>query len=376
MDMEYKRGPEGDDAGREAPRDGARDRFEALAKRATARRHEGVRAPDEEPVPEAILSVPEALRPFARYMGGRDARPASMKTYVKKAGRARRLLIEAGFDERFADEPLETFPWHCVSPEVAHRFTALLRDRYPNAKTRENLIGAVRRLVGHSAGAGLISVARRDQVLEALPVPSRPRCRSGRELSVEEVRRLLAAQSSPRPRVNARDTAIIAVFLATGLRVSEVAEIIVDDVSLDEEAASIWVRRTKSGRSRTVFLSGSATALVRAWVKIRGEHPGALFDSALRPGAALSTEGVRQMLERRAAAAGLSRHFSSHDFRRTFATRALRANVDPFTVQRLLGHVNVQTTLVYDHRTEVEDREVVERLDVIAWMSVERRDRR
>ena len=350
-----------------ASRDAARERFEALTTRAYDSRRNLAQRVEEEPTPETIVRVPEAQRPFARYLDGRDARPASMRCYVNKAGRARRLLIEAGLDPRFADVPLEAFPWHCVSPEVAHRFTALLRERYPNAKTRENLLGAVRRLVVHSAGAGLISVARRDRVLEALPVPRVPQRRSGRELALEEIRRLLAARSSRDPRLNARDTAIVSVFLATGLRVSEVADIQVEDVALDGSAPTIWIRRTKSGRSRSVLLSRSAAAAVGAWLEVRGDHPGALFEAARRPGVALTAGGVSAVLERRARAAGLERHFSSHDFRRTFATRALRASVDPFTVQRLLGHVNVQTTLVYDHRTEIDDHEVIERLDVVAW---------
>ena len=42
---------------------------------------------------------------------------------MRNANQARRLLIEAGFDERFADVPLEEFPWHCLTPEVAARLS-------------------------------------------------------------------------------------------------------------------------------------------------------------------------------------------------------------------------------------------------------------
>lgn len=376
MDMNDRNRKLQDEAREERARLKGRQHFELIVSAAMERRVTPQGDPDVEPVPEALLALPEAQRPWARYLQGRDARPESMKGYVKKAGRVKRMLLEAGFEESFASEPLETFPWHCVSRETAHHFSQLLRDRYPNAKTRENLIGALRRLVMHAASAGLMTLTRRDEVLEALPVPSAPRCRSGRELTVEEIHRLLAAEASPISRLNVRDTAIIAVFLATGLRVAEVASIRLEDLNITEDDASVFIRRTKSGRSRTVFLSRSALELVCAWLAVRGKHEGALFDSQNAPGVALTPGGVCLMLSRRSRAAGLSRHFSSHDFRRTFATRALRDGVDPFTVQRLLGHVNVQTTLIYDRRTEMEDREVVERLDVAVWIRAERRGAR
>ena len=313
---------------------------------------------------EAIGELPEDLRPFSRYLAGRDARPASMQTYRIKARRARCLLIDAGVDARFTDVPLETFPWHFVTPAVAAAYTQILRKRYPNAKSRENLVGVVRRLIGHCAAAGLISITDRERILSQLPVPGSASKGSGRELSLAEIRRLLSAKSSRDERLNSRDTALIALFLATGLRVSEVVELEVSDLTVSDEGCIVAVRRTKSGTSRQVWLSRASTALVVEWLTVRGDHSGALFDSAFVAGQALTPDGASELLARRAKGAGLAERFSSHDFRRTFATRALRDGVDPFTVQRLLGHVNVQTTLIYDRRTEMEDRAVVEHLDV------------
>lgn len=341
-----------------------RDKSDALVEMARIRRVGRGREVYEPRPAEAIGELPEDLRPFSRYLAGRDARPTSMRAYRRKARRAQCLLIEAGVDPCFADVPLETFPWHFVTPAVAAAYTQILRHRYPNAKSRENLVGVVRRLIGHCAAAGLISITDRERVLSQLPVPSSAQKGAGRELSLAEIRRLLNAKSSRDERLNRRDTALIALFLATGLRVSEVVEIEVSDLTVSDEGCVVAVRRTKSGTSREVWLGGASTALVVEWLTVRGDHPGALFDSAHVPGRALTPLGACELLARRAKAAGLSERFSSHDFRRTFATRALRGGVDPFTVQRLLGHVNVQTTLVYDRRTEMEDRVVVEHLDV------------
>ena len=337
---------------------------DALVEMARLRRVGGGREEYAPRPADAIGELPEDLRPFSRYLAGRDARAASMRAYRRKARQAQRLLIEAGVDSCFADAPLETFPWHFVTPAVAAAYTRILRERYSNAKSRENLVGVVRRLIGHCAAAGLLSITDRERVLDQLPVPGSASKGSGRELSLTEIRRLLTAKSSRSERLNHRDSALIAIFLATGLRVSEVVEIEVGDLAMTAEGCDVAVRRTKSGTSRRVWLSRASTVLVTEWLKVRGDHPGALFDSAHVPGRALTPDGACTLLARRAEAARLTERFSSHDFRRTFATRALRDGVDPFTVQRLLGHVNVQTTLVYDRRTEMEDRVVIEHLDV------------
>ena len=337
---------------------------EALVEWARLRRAGERRGESAPASPEALLELAQDQRPFARYLAGRDAREASMSSYVIKARRARALLIAAGFDAKYASVPVEEFPWHCLSPEVATAYTDLLRRSYSNAKSRENLVGVVRRLIRHSAAAGLMSVAHRERLLACLPVPGSPTRGAGREISLADIHRLLNTKSAANGRLDARDTALIALFLSTGLRVSEVSEIDMGDLTISQDGGATFSVRSKGGRRRGVWLAPSATSLLAAWLRVRGDHPGAVFDSAACPGRALTPYGVSQLLERRARAAGISERFTSHDLRRTFATRALRDGVDPFTVQRLLGHVNVQTTLIYDRRTELEDREVLLRLDI------------
>lgn len=364
MSMEHEeqdavRGASTSEQGREHHRN-----EDALIERARLRRAGEKRGEPAPASPEVILQLPQDQRPFSRYLAGRDAREASMRAYVVKARRARALLIAAGFDEKYAKVPVEEFPWHCLSPEVATAYTDLLRRSYPNAKSRENLVGVVRRLIRHCAAAGLITTARRERLLACLPVPASHTRGAGREVSLADIRRLLNTKSASNERLDARDTALIAVFLSTGLRISEVSEIDMSDLKVTHGEGATFSVRSKGGRRRPVWLAQSTTVILVTWLEVRGDHPGAVFDSAACPGRALTPYGVSQVLERRARAAGIDERFTSHDLRRTFATRALRDGVDPFTVQRLLGHVNVQTTLIYDRRTDLEDREVLLRLDV------------
>lgn len=336
----------------------------AALRRARGRRAEGAPARRTERDLRQFDDLAVGMRPFDRYLKEWHARPVSMKTYRTKAVQVARVLVEAGISGAHFGAPPEEFPWHFVTPETAARFFAIVSERYPNPKTRANLVCVVRTLTKECARAKLILPTTREEILAALPVPFGPQRGSGRALEPGEAARLLAAESTGGRRLNVRDTAAIALLLSTGLRISEVVELEVGDVTFDERGARVDVRRTKAGRPHTAWLNTEASAYVMDWLELRGSHGGALFESRAGSGEALFAGSLAQRIKVRAKAAGLSSRLSSHDFRRTFATTALRGGVDPFTVQRLLGHRLIQTTLVYDRRTELEDRAVVELLDI------------
>lgn len=314
--------------------------------------------------PEAILELSLGNRPAARFIGSRDARPASLQAFHRKIRRTRDLLIEAGMPSHFTSTPVESFPWHCVDKAVARSFARLVDKRYPNVKSRHNLLGILREILRECAAVDLISITERDRLLECLPLRGQYTRGAGRELTDEEIAKLLGTGLNQSPRTDLRNRAILVIFLSTGLRVSEVAEIEVGDLDLDSDVRTVTVKRTKNGSKRVVWLTLSALDLVNEWLEVRGNYPGALFDTRMRPGIPLDADSIAMMITQRARKAGITCRLTSHDFRRTVATRALRQNVDPFTVQRLLGHKNVQTTLCYDRRTEMEDRAVVDTLDL------------
>ena len=340
--------------------------FEEMA--AAARSRLAAQAPDEVQrlPPEAIASLSPGSNPVTRYLDGRNARSESVAGYLRKLSRSRQWLITAGMDKRLADVPLETFPWHCVDEAIAQSFTLLLQNHYASGKSRENLIGAVRRILRECTAVGLLSRDDRDRALECLKARVEPRRRAGREVKEAEIHQLFAATVAGGRPIDLRDAAIIAVFQCTGLRASDVSEIDADGLDLDPDQRSALVKRTKSGHGRVVWLSPFAVEVVSNWLAVRGDHPGGLFDSLQRRGKPLSPIRLNNIIKERAEKAGLRNSFTSHDFRRTLATRALRSGTDVFTVQRLLDHKNVQTTLTYDRRTEIEDRAVVDGLELLS----------
>jgi integrase len=331
---------------------------------AAASRRLGAAANEDNPTasetdPDAVNRLSPAANPMSRYFANRDARADTLEGYRTRLRAVRKYLIEAGMDSRFADVELQNFPWHVVTPSVAARFWEILSVRYTSHKSRENLLGALRRMLDECAAVGLITLTRRDALRECLPIRSGPQSKPGRALDMDELQRLISAPAKRGTRIGLRDAAIIATFASTGVRLSELADIDITDV--DISSRQVWIRRTKGGRSHQVWLHEAALTHVIRWMAARGEYPGPLFKSTSTPGSSLSVDAIRRVIIKVSKEAGVA-HLTSHDFRRTFITLCLREGVDVFALARLVGHKRVSTTLQYDRRSDAEDQAIVDSL--------------
>jgi integrase/recombinase XerC len=141
-----------------------------------------------------------------------------------------------------------------------------------------------------------------------------------------------------------RDRAMLELLYATGLRVSELAGLALDDVDRDQRLVRV---AGKGGKSRIVPYGAEAARALGAYLELRGEGPGPLFRNAR--GARLSARSIRERVRRRARAAGLTRRVTPHTLRHTFATHLLDAGADLRLIQDLLGHSRLSTTQRYTH---------------------------
>ncbi|MBK7782850.1 MAG: tyrosine-type recombinase/integrase [Ardenticatenia bacterium] len=198
--------------------------------------------------------------------------------------------------------------------------------------------GCFRFLHGH----GLIA-----SPVAATLIPPRVPKREPRFLSESEYRALLDASSA-----NPRDTALLQLFLQTGLCLSEVARLTIDDIELPdritpnvEDAGWVHVRRNGGGQDR-VPLNYRACHALEVMLQARPASLGhrALFVSRL--GGPLSKRRIQAAVAEHLLTAGI-RDASVHTLRHTMATHHIARGTTLETVQETLGHADVATTALY-----------------------------
>lgn len=141
-----------------------------------------------------------------------------------------------------------------------------------------------------------------------------------------------------------RERAILELLWATGLRVSELVGLDLDDVERGERKVRV---RGKGGKERIALYGAEAAAALDAYLDGRGVGRGPLFMG--RGGRRLGVRSVFEIVRRRARAAGITRRVSPHTLRHTFATHLLDAGADLRMIQELLGHSRLSTTQRYTH---------------------------
>jgi len=183
-------------------------------------------------------------------------------------------------------------------------------------------------------------------------------------LTVQEIDELLeqpARRSSPEAK---RDRAMLELMYATGLRVTELVSLDLDDVQLDIEKP--FVRLVgKGNRERQIPLLDQPVQEVREYIRYaRPRLVGERQETALfvnRRGERLTRQGFWLILKGYATEAGIRGRVTPHTLRHSFATHMLRGGMDIHKVQELLGHANISTTQVYTQVSREHMREAYEK---------------
>ena len=163
-------------------------------------------------------------------------------------------------------------------------------------------------------------------------------------LDVDQLAGMLDAKSDG--MLESRDLAMFELFYSSGLRLSELVMLNVNDLSLDD--GSLRVRFGKGGKQRQVPVGEKAVSSIRRWLNCRANSQAeALFISA--KGSRLSRRSVQLRLERWGKKIGLQEHVHPHMLRHSFASHLLESSQDIRAVQELLGHSDVSTTQIYTH---------------------------
>ena len=236
--------------------------------------------------------------------------------------------------------------WKRIGTEALTAFVLDLHERGYSDKTKTRKVASAKAFFGFLLEEGVVDKNPMEDFSSPSAGESLPET-----LSVEEVEALLSVGEGDTP-MSLRDRAIIEVMYATGVRVSELVSLDIDDVDLDES----FVRcMGKGSKERIIPLHDEAVGTVSEYLEdgrpsLAGDAAGrALFVS--RKGGRLTRQALWLILKGRAQAAGIERKITPHTLRHSFATHLLIGGAPLRHVQELLGHASITTTQVYTHLT-------------------------
>ncbi len=168
-------------------------------------------------------------------------------------------------------------------------------------------------------------------------------------MSEREVEALLEAPDLNDP-LGLRDRAMLELLYATGLRVSELVNLEITDISLAQGVLRVT---GKGNKERMVPMGEEAALWIRNYVKnARGDILGQHVSNSLfvtRRGSAMTRQMFWVIIKRHAKTAGIRESLSPHVLRHAFATHLLNHGADLRVVQMLLGHSDLSTTQIYTH---------------------------
>lgn len=219
-----------------------------------------------------------------------------------------------------------------------------LYERAQQARSTARLLSCLRQFYQHALREGWVEIDPSSRIDAPKLGRSLPK-----SLTEEEVESLLAAPDLDSPE-GFRDRAMLEVLYATGLRVSELVGLRLEQVGLSQGVLRVV---GKGDKERLIPLGEDAVDWLDRFVK--GVRPDILqerFCSEIFPtrrGAGMTRQAFWHRIKKHARTAGISKHLSPHTLRHAFATHLLNHGADLRVVQMLLGHSDLSTTQIYTY---------------------------
>jgi len=247
--------------------------------------------------------------------------------------------------------------WANVDRQAVMRFLLNLQEKRYAATTRARKLAAAR---------SFFKFLTTESIIKEDPTRNLESLSVGRSLpkpiSITQVRSLLeqpARASTPEAK---RDYAMLQLLYASGMRVSELMSLNIEDINVaDGEVRAFG----KGHKERIIPIHQQAANAVAGYASdarqklLRSKTERALFLN--RRGERLTRQGFWQILKQYARAAGITVPVTPHTLRHSFATHMLSGGADLRAVQELLGHANISTTQIYTHLTSDHVRRTYEK---------------
>jgi site-specific recombinase XerD len=256
---------------------------------------------------------------------------------------------------RFATESLDPdFTPLQVDKLLIRGFIASLRERGLRIATIQRRVNCLRSFWSFLIDCG---VETRESPLDGLRLP-RKEHRVAAFLGEQEMLSMLAAASDqPLKWCGIRDHAVLATLLFSGVRRTELLNLRLPDVRLEERI--IVVRQGKGRRSRVVPIAPELGDILQGWLAVRPACQHDYFFSNQMRGR-LGRHALYHLFRKAKTRAGLDRpEVSVHTLRHSFACALLKGGTNVVAIQQLLGHASLETTSIYLHVSGEELREAV-----------------
>jgi len=284
-------------------------------------------------------TLDEAESTYMLYCRTRGLSPRTISTYQRSIREMRRFLQSSGRDPHLM--PL------CTDLRA---FVASQLDRGLSRMTIQVHMRSIRAFANFLEREGIVE----QSPMHGVSIPKVPK-RHPDVLSEDQIKRLLRAAGRPTWH-GTSNLAMALTFLDTGLRLSELIGLDLSDIDLG--ARAIRVRSGKGDRDRQVFLGRALVRALRRWIEVRSFHESWTPFFLTRRGDRLDLRNVERIVERIAHRAGLQDiRVTPHILRHTFATHYIKNGGDPFSLQRILGHSDIKTTMIYVNLAGVGLRE-------------------
>lgn len=241
-----------------------------------------------------------------------------------------------------------------VTLEQLHTFAASLHEYGITPRSQARVLSGVRSFFRFLVLDGVVE----SDPTELLEWPSLPE-HLPVVLTLEEIDRIEDSIDLSKAE-GARNRAIIEVLFSCGLRVSELVNMKLSDLYLEDRVLLV---RGKGNKERLVPVSNKAIADLKRWffdrnlMKIKPGEDDYVFLN--RRGAHLTRTMILIMVKRQAEEAGIMKTISPHTFRHSFATALLQGGADLRSIQAMLGHEKIDTTLVYTHISNEQLRKAI-----------------
>ncbi len=164
------------------------------------------------------------------------------------------------------------------------------------------------------------------------------------------------ATSNYQKQTKLRNTIVLELLFSTGMRVSEVSHLKIENIDL--KSSNIYILGKGSKERIMCIANTKISKLIDQYLVIRNSNSKFLFVNKL--GNVYSEQSIRNMVNSYAKAAGVESHITPHMFRHTFATALLDKDVNIRYIQQLLGHSSIVTTQIYTHISTNKIRHILE----------------